>query len=56
MDIHGQDFSLQLSRLLLLGLRGLLVFLDVELSQQHDCLLSEDATGDWVGLVDAGAM
>lgn len=56
MDIHGQDLSLQLSRLLLLGFGGLFVFLDVELSQQHDGLLSEDAAGDWIGLVDAGAM
>lgn len=55
MDVHGGDFGLELARLLLLGLRGLLVLLDVELAEQHDGLLPEDAAGDGVRPVDAGA-
>jgi hypothetical protein len=55
VDIHGQDFRLQLPRLLLLGLRRLLIFLDVELPQKHNRLFAKDTTGDWVWLVDARA-
>ena len=53
MDVHGENLRLELARLLLLGLRGLLILLHVELAQQHDGFLSEDATGDRVGFVDA---
>lgn len=56
MDIHRQDLGLQLSSLLLLGLGRLFVFLDIELPQQHNCLLSKDATGDRIWLVDAGTI
>lgn len=53
MDVHGENLRLELACLLLLGLRRLLVLLHVELAQQHDGFLSEDATSDGVGFVDA---
>lgn len=53
MNVHGEDLRLQLARLLLLRFGGLLVLLDVELAQQHDGFLPEDAAGDRVRLVDA---
>jgi hypothetical protein len=56
MDIHRQDLGLQLSRLLLLGFRSLLVFLNIELSQQHDRFLPKDAAGNRVRFVDAGTV
>jgi hypothetical protein len=55
MNVHGQDLRLQLPRLLLLWLWRLFVLLDVEFSQKHDGFFSEDTTGDWIWLVDAGA-
>ena len=56
MNVHGQDLCLQLPRLLLFGLGGLFVLLDVEFPEQHDGFLSEDAAGDWIGLVDASTV
>jgi hypothetical protein len=53
VNIHGQDLCLQLPRLLLLGLWRLLILLHIEFPQQHDRLLSEDAAGDWIWLVNA---
>lgn len=56
MNVHGQDLSLQFSRLLLLWFRRLLILLDVELPQKHNGLLSKDAASDRVRLVNAGAV
>ena len=55
MNVHWQDLRLQLPGFLLLRLWGLLILLDVELPQQHNRFLPEDATGDRVWLVDARA-
>ena len=56
MNVHGENLRLQLARLLLLGLRGLVVLLDVELAEQHDGFLPEDAARDRNGWVDARAI
>ena len=53
MDVHGKDLGLQLARLLLLRLWGLVVLLDVEFAKQHDGLLPEDTTRNGIGPIDA---
>jgi len=44
VDVRRRNLSLQLPRLLLLGLGRLLVFLHIEFPQQHNRFFPEDAS------------